>query len=570
MSLAESTQRSMEEESFIILGTTPTPSMDNFSLPSPPVASSQPASVVEREIADSAKSIRMETSTQLDSTTYSLLTTGENALTTSTTSTVAPPQSMKSSYDSPSSPKASIITSTESLRSLPKGSPRSLMLQSIENKENVPRGESGGTTQSASAASFILGETQSILQQFPSLAHSSVPFEEIQMLQKLSMEHSQLKESLQRANVAMRKNFASIQQLQDETKARSAEQEARVDEQRLKIEQLTAETARLVAELEATRAAAKKKETEFEATRAAAMKKETELEATNKELQTELAEIGHVREVERKAAETEMDELRKESSERLALVQNLSKHAENLELQIKGFVVVQNNKPESGDGMANYVPADVHRREIKQLERRMSEEVAKNLEFEDMRKMYIDEINCLKANVKAAEQVYTASRTEIQQRFDDIKARDDTIVDLRKQLTGLQEQVQVLTAQSDIFQKDFEAERTARQELASEKSRILSEFEVLQRRNTVLTTQVSRTESEREEIAKRAAIMVQEATSSQEGAADTTTSASSTPTDEPEDEQKEPLSLLRCPLCLKGYKDFGSLQSHAADCMGIE
>uniref|UniRef100_A0A182QWA1 CCHC NOA-type domain-containing protein n=1 Tax=Anopheles farauti TaxID=69004 RepID=A0A182QWA1_9DIPT len=561
MSMAESSHRSMEEESFIILGSTPTPSMDNFSLSaSPPVASSQPASVVEREIADSAKSIRMAASTQLDSTTYSLLTNGENALTTSaaTNTVVPPPQSMKSSYES-SSPKASLITSTDSMRSLQKGPQRSLMLQSIENKENVPRVDTGVATQppASGTASFILGETQSILQQFPSLAHSSVPFEEIQMLQKLSMEHSQLKESLQRANVAMRKNYASIQQLQDETKARCAEQEARINEQQNKIEQLIAETARLVAELEAARAAAKEKE--------------TKLEEENKKLQTELTEIGRVREVERKAAESEMDELRKESSERQALVQNLSKHVENLELQIKGFVVVQNNRPESGDGMTNYVPADVHRREIKQLERRMSEQVAKNLEFEDMRKIYIDEIDCLKANVKAAEQVYTASRTEMQQLYDDLKIRDDTIADVRKQLAALQEQVQVLTAQSDIFQKDFEAERTARQELASEKSRILAEFEVLQRRNTELTSQVSRTESERVETAKRAAIMVQEATSSQDKAAETTTSASSTPKDEPEqEEEKEPLSLLRCPLCLKGYKDFGSLQSHAADCMGIE
>uniref|UniRef100_A0A182RZR2 CCHC NOA-type domain-containing protein n=1 Tax=Anopheles funestus TaxID=62324 RepID=A0A182RZR2_ANOFN len=546
MSLAESTQRSLEEESFIILGTSPTPSMVNYSIA--PV-SSQPVSVVEREIADSAKSLssvstsvsKMETSTQLDSTTYSLLTNGGTAMHASKIA----PQTTKSLNES-SSPKASMIASTESMQQ----APRSVKsLQSIENKENVPRDVLSASFTQPPTASFILGETQSILQQFPSLAHSSVSFEEVQLLQKLSMEHSQLKESLQRANVAMRKNFTSIQQLQDETKARSAEQDARIEEQKLKIEQLSAENNRLVAELEAFRAAA--------------TAKENELQSSYKELQADLDEVGRVREVERQAAQSEVDELRKESSERQAIIQNLSKHIERLELQIKGFVVVNNNKPESDDGKASYVSEETHKRELKQLERHLSAEVAKNLEFEDMRNVYLDEINCLKANVKAAEQVYAATCVETQKLFDDIKSRDDTITALRGEITVLQERVQMLTVQSDIFQKDFEAERTAREELAGEKSRILSEFEVLQRRNMELNTQISQTESERVASAQRAAIMVQEATSIQ------TTTENPTTYGE-EEEQKEPLSLLRCPLCLKGYKDFSTLQSHAADCMGIE
>uniref|UniRef100_A0A182JNM2 CCHC NOA-type domain-containing protein n=1 Tax=Anopheles christyi TaxID=43041 RepID=A0A182JNM2_9DIPT len=549
MSLVESSQRSLEDESFIILGSSPTPSMDNYSLA--PV-SSQPASVVEREIAESAKSLtqaitKMETSTQLDSATFSLLTNGGPVLSASTIAS----QPAKPLHES--SPKVSMIASTESMQQASLHSTKASLkgLQSSENKENVPRDASMTTSVNQTpTASFILGETQSILHQFPSLAQSSVSFEEVQLLQKLSMEHSQLKESLQRANVAMRNNFTSIQQLQDETKARCAAQDALIEEQRQKIGQLNEENTRLTGELSAARAAA--------------VEKEKEHQNTIVELQTELAEIGRVREVERNAALSEVDELNKESSERQAIIQNLSKHIERLELQIKGFVVVNTNKPEGDDGKANFVTEETHKRELKQLERRLSVVVAKNLEFEDMRKVYTDEINCLKQNVKAAEQVYIASRVETQQMFEDIKTRDDTIALLRQQITVLQERVQMLTVQTDIFQKDFEAERTAREELAGEKSRILGEFEVLQRRNAELTVQVSQTESERVETAQRAAKMVQQATSSQ-GAAEENNSS-----DQPEEEQKEPLSLLRCPLCLKGYKDFSSLQSHAADCMGIE
>ncbi|XP_315963.5 NF-kappa-B essential modulator isoform X1 [Anopheles gambiae] len=557
MSLVESSQRSLEDdESFIILGTTPTPSMDIYSIA--PV-SSQPASVVEREIAELAKSLptvtKMETSTQLDSTTYSLLPNAGPVLSASTIAS-QPAKSLHESSSSPSaSPKVSMmVASTESVQQVPsslrstKGSLKSL--QSIENKENSVPPMVTSVSQTPTA-SFILGETQSILHQFPSLAQSSVSFEEIQLLQKLSMEHSQLKESLQRANVAMRKNFTSIQQLQDETKARCAAQDALIEQQKQQIEQLTEANGRLAGEL----AAARKEHTE----------KEKEHQNTIVELQTELSEIGRVREVERNAAQYEVDELKKESSERQAIIQNLSKHIERLELQIKGFVVVNTNKPEGDDGKASFVSEETHKRELKQIERRLSVEVAKNLEFEDMRKVYVDEINCLKANLKTAEQVYAAGRVEAQQQFDDIKARDETIAQLRQQITTLEERVQMLTVQSDIFQKDFEAERTAREELAGEKSRILGEFEVLQRRNAELTAQVSQTESDRAETAQRAAKMVQQATSSQEAAG-----TNNTPANQPEEEQKEPLSLLRCPLCLKGYKDFSSLQSHAADCMGIE
>lgn len=548
MSLVESVQPTMEEESFIILGSTPTPSMENYSMPS---ASLQPVSVVECEKEESLKDPslpKMETSTQLDSSTYSLLPQA-GALSASG----AQLQGMKSLSESS---KALLIASAESTPShqpsLVLSGRSSAKLQSIENKENVSFVTGKGNR--PPTASFIIGETESILHHFPSIAQSSVSIEEIHLLQKLSMEHSQLKESLQRANVAMRKNFTSIQQLQDGTKARCAQQEACIAEQQAQIDQLTAENRKLMDENSQMAA-------DLNGASVALAAKETEIENVRKELQAEVEEIGRVREVERKSAQLEVDELRKESSERHSIIQNMAKQIENLELQMKGFVVVGTNKPEKKDGSANFVPVDVHKQQIQALERRMSVEVAKNLEFEDMRKLFVDEINCLKANVKAAEQVYTQTRVETQKLYDDIKDRDNIIEHLRDQVRVFQEKTDVLAAQSEIFQKDFEAERAARQELASEKSRILAEFEVLQRQNTELTAQATMTDIEREQTAQREAHMVQAATSNK----GTSSSVKAT-----EDASKEPLSLLRCPLCLKGYKDFSTLQSHAADCMGIE
>lgn len=95
----------------------------------------------------------------------------------------------------------------------------------------------------------------------------------------------------------------------------------------------------------------------------------------------------------------------------------------------------------------------------------------------------------MKANVQAAEKVYTASRIDMQKLYDELKERDTTIEKLRADVQAATDQIIVLGAQSEIYQKDFEAERTAREQLASEKSRILAEFEVLQRQNAELTAQ---------------------------------------------------------------------------------
>ncbi|XP_035793906.1 NF-kappa-B essential modulator-like [Anopheles albimanus] len=533
---------SMEEESFIILGSSPTPSMETISLSA---GSAGPPSVASQQVASPPPSLKrstlvskLETSTQLDSTTYSLLTTNGGVQ----QDDQQQQQAMKSllSDSSNSMFVASVIDAQSQQNSL----------RSIENKENcVPRdGPRAFELGPSPTASFVLGETRSLLlQQFPSLAQASMSAEEMRLLQKLSSEHGQLKESLQRANVAMRKNFASIQQLQDETKTRRCQLESRIDEQQQQIEQQEAEIGRLKEALVAAETVAAEREKEKEAIRA--------------ELQTELEEIRRVREMEQKEAQQEVDELRKVASERQAVIQNLASKIENLELQIKGFVVVNTNQPEAGDGNAKFVPIETHQEQVKALERRMSVEVAKNLEFEDMRKLYVDEITCLKANVQAAEKVYTASRIDMQKLYDELKERDTTIEKLRADVQAATDQIIVLGAQSEIYQKDFEAERTAREQLASEKSRILAEFEVLQRQNAELTA--PRSAQEQTHTAETAARMVQLATEA----------ANPAPRGEPSppvERDTEPLSLLRCPLCLKGFRDFGTLQNHASDCMGTE
>ncbi|XP_050097602.1 NF-kappa-B essential modulator-like [Anopheles aquasalis] len=530
---------SMEEESFIILGSSPTPSMETISLAAgPPSVASQQVASPPSSLKRSALVSKMETSTQLDSTTYSLLTTNGG-------DQQQQQQAVKSLLSDSSNSMGVASMIDVSVQSQPNS------LRSIENKENCAPQNGGARAFElgpSPTVSFVMGETRSLLlQQFPSLAQASMSAEEMRLLQKLSSEHGQLKESLQRANVAMRKNFASIQQLQDETKTRRCQLESRIDEQQQQIEQQETEIGRLKEALVAAETVAAEREKEKEAIRA--------------ELQAELEEIRRVREMEQKEAQQEVDELRKVASERQAIIQNLASKIENLELQIKGFVVVKTNQPEPGDGNAKFVPIETHQQQVKALERRMSVEVAKNLEFEDMRKLYVDEINCLKANVQAAEKVYTASRVDMQKLYDELKERDTTIEKLHADVRAATDQIIVLGAQSEIYQKDFEAERTAREELASEKSRILAEFEVLQRQNAELTAQ--RNAQEQAQTAETAARMVQLATE----AANPAPRAEPSP---PTERETEPLSLLRCPLCLKGFRDFGTLQNHASDCMGAE
>ncbi|XP_058462399.1 NF-kappa-B essential modulator-like [Malaya genurostris] len=481
-----------DEESFIVLGSTPTPSMEFYK----PEDSIPPSSKL------------METSsTQINSNNFSL------------------------------------IQADESLNG------------AISMHENQPLSKNNTNSIGNSlAASVIMGETKpSLLQVFPSLMSSSLSIDEVQTLQHLVDEYGKMKESLQNSNVAMRKNFVNIQKWQDEVKVKFLDQERAIDGLKAVIDSLTSENQALKQALAARETHIKAQETQIQ----------TEILAA----QQETKDLAKQIEAERTSAGEEIDELRKAVSEKESILKNLAKEIERLELERQEFVVINSNKPDSKDRADfEFINKEEHNRQLKMLQREMSVVVAKNLEFEDMKKVYIDELNCLKANLIAAEELHAKYRAEIHRLAKEVESKSVSFAENFRELKSVSEQVDVLTAQLDIYKNDFEAERAARAEIASEKDRVMSDLKLLQKRNQQLIDEVQKGRSA-EENAIRAAnesLDNRDPKRVSEGASGGTSSNPTT------DDQEFKRLVLHCPLCSGVYSDLATLQNHVEDCSGVE
>lgn len=489
-----------EEESFIILGSTPTPSMEQY------LSDGGPESLKASKIME-----------------------------TSSTRTI--------------SNNFSLIQADESLKSTKSSGAKSL--QTEQGKSTPPVSVNAAGSNNALAASVIMGETKSSLfQTFPSLMQSSMPIDEVQMLQHLMNEHGQMKDSLQKANVAMRKNFTNIQKWQDEVKAKYADQVRKIDEQCAAIEKLEGENGKLKQALVLAEARSREQEKRTNEQKLA-------LEQALQDAQKQIL-------AERASAEAEMEELKKLTSEKQSILRNMAKEIERLELEKQEFVVVKPNKPDTSDSGVQFITKEEHDRQIKVLQREMSVHVAKNLEFEDMQKIYIDELNCLKVNLTAAEEVHNKQRIQLERQAKDIETKDVSLAENIRELKTLAEQVDVLTAQLDIYKTDFEAERSARADLASEKDRILGDLKLLQKRNQQLIDEVQNGRAA-EEKATRAANESLNNRESPEASTSAEAGAAAAP-----EEQTYVRPVLRCPLCNQSYKDLSTLQNHVEDCVGVE
>lgn len=316
-----------DEESFIILGSTPTPSMEQF-------VSGGEGQFRQESMA--ASKLMATSTTQTISNNFSLIQAADESLKSLTSMKITTPPKSMQQFAGMAAPDPVSIKPSNPL-----------------------------------AASVIMGETKSSLfQTFPSLMQSSMPLDEVQMLQVLMTEHGQMKESLQKANLAMRKNFTNIQSWQDEVKDKYTKQVQKIEEQSAIIGKLEEENDKLKQLVVAGEARAADQE-----------KRAAELKIT---LEKALDEVQMQIQAERASALGELDELKKALSEKESILKNMAREIERLELEKQEFVVVKPNKPDASDSGAQFITKEEHDRQIKVLQREMSVIVAKNLEFEDM------------------------------------------------------------------------------------------------------------------------------------------------------------------------------------------
>ncbi|XP_017479064.1 PREDICTED: NF-kappa-B essential modulator isoform X1 [Rhagoletis zephyria] len=192
----------------------------------------------------------------------------------------------------------------------------------------------------------------------------------------------------------------------------------------------------------------------------------------------------------------EHDDVVKNISEKTALIANMRTQIEKLEMQqLSSFEVISKfGKNEKQPEKSEYVTRLEHERIVKDFERNMSSLLAEKLEVSDMQKQYIDEINCLKVNLTASEELVNQLQSDIALLKASDKEKTEQFEVHARQRDEMREELGILRQQVDVYSRDFQLERTAREEMAGEKAQLLDDLRALQRKNQSLTEQLSHLE----------------------------------------------------------------------------
>lgn len=147
---------------------------------------------------------------------------------------------------------------------------------------------------------------------------------------------------------------------------------------------------------------------------------------------------------------------------------------------------------------------------VQNLQVELSNAIADKLEIEEMKKAYIDEIDCVQVNLVATEELFKASKAETMELKavnatlkQDLKTLQNTLNAQQDEMNVIKAQVKMLFRltfifsiwtiirfmfiyQLEVYKTDFELERAARQEIAGQKEQLSADLQLLQRRNQML------------------------------------------------------------------------------------
>lgn len=147
------------------------------------------------------------------------------------------------------------------------------------------------------------------------------------------------------------------------------------------------------------------------------------------------------------SARKEISEMTMAVSEKDAIIQNIHAENERLQLEKADFVVLHKNQPEPSINPVDFIKKSEHEAVLKDMRHQLSELAAENLDFKDMKKVYMDELNCLKVNLTAAEELHRDMRDTIAT----LRTRDEEsrkrVDDVTAQLQGLQDENALLKVQ---------------------------------------------------------------------------------------------------------------------------
>lgn len=542
-----------DEESFVILGSSPSPSMDTVN--SLPMASNFPSTTVLKEamtatsgpksgpVANGITQSQLTTSSSSDGSQYSIVQNGNKKATavTNGTTTSEVDGDVGSLIADCMAARPSLIASKHSSNGSENGNsmPIKFKTNAMESSNITNDSAKLPNRDSSLAASFILGEVSSdvlkasVYSQFPSICSMGACPEDVNRIQTMLSEYMELKKTLLNTNITMK-------QLYDQTQKWKADVKAMEDERRAEIAKLRNENLEL-----------------------------------RQDLDIKVEQIKLNDEVRRK----EHDEFIKTLSEKTSQIENMSAQILKLEQQqLASFEFIPKNDTErmataagstnitvgnaAATAAAEYVTIAEHKRIVKNFERQLSEIVAENLELKDLQQQYIDEINCLKVNLVAAEELHIKNQDDIKFLKASDEEKSEMFSKFDEERKTLRVDLDVLRQQLDIYCRDFKIEQESRENLANEKDQLLSDLRELQKKNQELIQEAQKNYEEHTRQAMTGTGAVPKTRTTQ-----TVTSLSSSPSPSPKPSLYSPENNFNCPICGQIFKTLCILQTHVNQCL---
>ncbi|XP_059609260.1 NF-kappa-B essential modulator [Phlebotomus argentipes] len=413
-----------DEESFVILGSTPTPSMEQLAQSyATETASGVFSSLPEVSVHPEVKmpSIKSEDGAVGGETVK------EESMTTSKASSDTV-DSVKAALDAPLPPDDGILT------------PPDFQLNSTVTQSLVSWPEA---SPSLSTSHF------NIYSEFPSMKGQNIASQDLSKLENFYCEHNQLKENLLNSNRCLRQYFALAEKWQNEIREFKRQQDVYQTH-------VVGENERLRGVVEQLEARLREKNAELDAIRA---ENRQSIEALSEQ---------HDRELQ--ALRVQMEELKVGEHERRSSVdaelkwrQEMAHMEFTMSEKLRAAEVKEGQFQQEMAGLTEKFSADMY-----EMRHKLAQEVARVAELEGQCKVWHEENDCLRVNLTAAEELNAKLRADV------------------AEVTQQVEQIEAFKMQSELFKADFEAERAARTVLVGEKDQLLADLRLLQNRHEQL------------------------------------------------------------------------------------
>uniref|UniRef100_A0A1L8DTU2 Putative polyubiquitin binding domain of nemo n=1 Tax=Nyssomyia neivai TaxID=330878 RepID=A0A1L8DTU2_9DIPT len=456
-----------DEESFVILGSTPTPSMECL------------ARSYATDATGDFSSIPNAPHEPLDTKMPSLegavggISSQEASLTTSKASSDEI-DSIKVKMEAPKVEDAQL-------------SPPNFQLNSIVSQASIVNWPSATQAPPSLSTSHF-----NIYSEFPSMKGQNIASSDISKLENFYCEHNQLKENLLNSNRSLRQYFALAEKWQNEIREFKKQQDVYQTHVMAENERLRGVVEHLEGRLGETRDSLQYKQ-----------QIEVLTEQHHKEMQELRAQLESSRVMQ--------DERKNSADAELKWRQEVEQLEFAMGEKLRVAEMKENQWQQEVAGLTEKYSSDIN--EVRQ---RLAQAQAKIVCLEGDCRRWHEENDCLKVNLVAAEEL----NRKLQQ---DMAEMQQNV-----------EQIEVFKVQTEIFERDFEAERAARTVLAGEKEQLLADLRLLQNRHEQLIGEMEGMRHPRSGY--------------------------------PHPESQRPRQF-RCPVCSRVFLDLSTLNGHVNGCL---